>query len=371
MDTDIIMNNNNIKNKNIHKINLYKYIFILLLFVIIINYLLFFNNLNNWKKNTDKIKKILEISNITLNHITNKLTIQNNVLFKLKKKNYDNFNDKDNDISKKLNLLKVMTNNNILKYKGMEKCLLNNPDNEYCIYHLISPKQVIGKNRILIGDKKDGCYILLDDFTNIKIAYSFGISNMIQFDKNLADRSIDVYMYDHTINSLPYNNSRFHWQKIGIAGKNQKNPLLKNLEELILENGHSLEKNMILKIDVEHWEWNALENISDNILKQFKYIVIEFHFSKPKKEAKLYYYVLNLLHKHHQVFYLRCHKRYKIVTFGNNRICKNLEASYIIKEENEFIKDESIYPIFEFDFQGPKLYIKEEFNLNILKLFDF
>ena len=368
MDNEIITNNNNLKkNIYINYINLYKYIlFILLLFFIIIifiitNYLSLYKNLNKWK----------DISNITLNNINNKLTNQNNVLLKLKKKDYDNFNDKDNDIYKKLYLLKLMTNNNILKYKGMEKCLLKNPDDEYCIYHLISPKQVIGKKRILIGDKRDGCYVLLDDFTNIKIAYSFGISNKIQFDKNLADRSIDVYMYDHIINSLPYNNSRFHWKKIGIAGKNQKNPLLKNLEELILENGHSLEKNMILKIDVEHWEWNSLENISENILKQFKYIVIEFHFYEPKKEAKLYYNVLNILHKHHQVFYLRCHKRYNIATFGNNRICRCLEASYIIKEEYEFIKDESIYPIFEFDFDTPKLYEKEEFNLNILKLFDF
>ena len=70
--------------------------------------------------------------------------------------------------------------------------------------------------KILIGEKRDGGYVLLDDFKNIKIAYSFGISNNIHFDKELADKGIDVYMYDHTINQLPFNNSRFHWKKIGI-----------------------------------------------------------------------------------------------------------------------------------------------------------
>ena len=60
-----------------------------------------------------------------------------------------------------------MTNNDELEYKGKLQCLLNNPDNEYYIYHLISPKKVVGKNRILIEDKSDGGYLLLDDFNNI------------------------------------------------------------------------------------------------------------------------------------------------------------------------------------------------------------
>ena len=179
----------------------------------------------------------------------------------------------------KLTLLKIITNNNIFQYKGFEKCLMNDPDSLFCIYHLLAPKKVIGKNRILIGEKRDGCYVLLDDFKDIKIAYSFGISTMVHFDQSLADRGIDVYMYDHTINGLPYYNPKFHWSKIGIAGKNETNQELKSLEELIFINGHSLEKNMILKIDVEHCEWNSLKDLPEKIINQFKYIIIEYHFT--------------------------------------------------------------------------------------------
>ena len=49
-------------------------------------------------------------------------------------------------------------------------------------------------------------------------------------------------MYDHTINNLPYYNSKFYWQKIGITGNNQTNDKLKTLEELILIDGHNLKK---------------------------------------------------------------------------------------------------------------------------------
>jgi hypothetical protein len=162
------------------------------------------------------------------------------------------------NLSNKIMFLKIITNNNKFNYKGVENCLLNDPDKQFCIYHLISPKKVIGKKRILVGPKRDGCYVLLNDFTNIKYAYSFGIERKIQFDKYLADKGIDVYMYDHTIDSLPYNNIKFHWKKIGITGRNKSNRLMKSLEELIIENGHSSEKNMILKIDVEHAEWESL-----------------------------------------------------------------------------------------------------------------
>ena len=278
----------------------------------------------------------------------------------------------NNNIIEKIKIAKIITNNNELYYKGIVNCLSKEQDSELCIYHLIVPKNVVGKKKILIGAKKDGGYVLLNDFKNIKIAYSFGISNNIHFDKDLADKGIDVYMYDHTINKLPFNNSKFHWKKIGISGKAFINEHLKTLEDLILENGHSLEKNMILKMDVEYSEWYSLLDLKDDILKQFKYIAIEFHFHPKiyKKDKKLYYNVLKKLQKTHQSFYFRCNgNRSSIITFGNNRICKILEVSYIIKEGNKFIKDESIYPNFEFDYLKSKS-DESEINLNLFKLFD-
>ena len=62
-----------------------------------------------------------------------------------------------------------------------------------------------------------------------------------------------------------------------------------------------------------------------------------------------------------------------IVNFGNNRICKYLEVSYIIKSKDyEFTKDQTIYPINEFDVVDFSKNKKRngEINLNILKLFD-
>ena len=213
--TNFIKNKNN-KKKIIPNLKKFCIIFFLILISFFLSYKFYLNNGINKFENKNEINKIFNNSKITLNKQKEILKSLNKIL-----KKFDN-NNHTNNIFYKLKLLKIISNNNILKYKGVENCLLNNPDSQYCIYHLISPKAVIGKKRILIGEKKDGCYVLLNDFKNIKIAYSFGISNMIQFDNDLANRGIDVYMYDHTINSLPYNNSKFHWEKIGICGKKKK-----------------------------------------------------------------------------------------------------------------------------------------------------
>ena len=352
MDSDSIMINQykNIKLKSFSNIMKLKNIIHIIFFIFGIILIIFF--IFNKNENQKLLKQILK-------------DINNNINGKsLFTKSY-----KDKDIKNRINLLKIFTNNNPYIYKHMEDCLLNGPDKLFCFYHFIYPKKVIGKKRILLGKKTDGCYVLLDDFKNIKIAYSFGISHKIQFDNALAKRGIDVYMYDHTINSLPYNNSKFHWSKIGICGKNNRTPNLKTLEDLMIENRHISEKNMILKIDIESWEWSPLNELNEDILRQFKYIIIEYHFFEPSKE-ELYYNTIKKIHNSHQAFYCRCHGRNNISPL-RNRICKYLEVSYIIREGNKFEKDDSIYPIFEFDFIGPRNDYKSEINLNILKLFDF
>ena len=139
---------------------------------------------------------------------------------------------------------------------------------------------LIYKNIYIVTVEKTeiGLFFQIDDFINVRIAYSFGISSYIQFERALADKGIDIYMYDHTINNLPYQNPKFHWKKIGICGKKTNNTQLKNLEDLIMKNGHSNEKNMILKMHVEKWEWESLMNLKEDTLNQFKYIAIEYHF---------------------------------------------------------------------------------------------
>ena len=53
--------------------------------------------------------------------------------------------------------------------------------------------------------------------------------------------------------------------------KIQEKCKFKNFGKLIDENGHKTQKNMILKMDIEHWEWESLADVSEETLNQFNY----------------------------------------------------------------------------------------------------
>ena len=210
-----------------------------------------------------------------------------------------------------------------------------------------------------IGAKNDGGYILLDDFKNIKNAYSFGIANEISFDKELADKNIDIFMYDHTIKELPFIVPKFHWKKIGLSEKNEGNNNMKTMNEIIKENGHMNEKNMILKMDIEGAEWKIFKSLEPEILIKFKYIVVEFHFSN--KIIANYLEVLKKINQTHQIFHLHCNNFCSFVNLEGYNICSALEISYTIRENNEFIKSSDFFPIKNIDAKNIKN--KDEMNL--------
>jgi len=163
---------------------------------------------------------------------------------------------------------------------------------------------------------RDGGYIMVNDFNPDGIAYSFGICNDVSWDNVMAELGYNIFMYDHTIERLPYNRKEFHFFKEGISGIDEENAPLKTLKHYMEINKHLKSKNLILKMDVEGAEWDFLETADSKILKQFDQIVFEFHeIVQTKREDK----IIKLL---------------------------VLEATYVSKEKYETIDDnELILPI--------------------------
>ena len=188
---------------------------------------------------------------------------------------------------------------------------------------------------------------MLDDFNSKMVAYSYGISNDVSWDHDIASRGIHCYMYDHTITALPYESSLFHWKKEGICGRNRIDSC-NTLDEHIRQNGHETCQNLILKMDAEGAEWDALINLDENILNQFRQMVFEFHNMYDPRRYSQICKVLEKLNKTHQCVHLH----------GNNygpRRCSNklvmphaLEVLYARKESYELRQANHFYPR-EFD----------------------
>ena len=125
---------------------------------------------------------------------------------------------------------------------------------------------------------------------------------------------------------------------------------MKTFSELIKENGHSKEDNMILKIDIESYEWEVFQYLPLNILKQFKYIVGEFHLNE--KNELLYYNILKKIKETHQIFHIHWNNCGEIINLNNFKICNLLEISFIQKEGYKFSKDYNNYPIDGLDYNN-------------------
>lgn len=149
--------------------------------------------------------------------------------------------------------------------------------NDYLALQEMIPLYAVpsGGRLVRIGNQNDGGYIMLDDFKNRNIAYSFGIDGDVGWDDAIADRGLDVYMYDHTISSLVRTRKEFHFFQQGIAGR--KEGMKDTLASFVYQNGHKNKHHMILKMDVEGTEWDFLESVDDETLFQFDQIVIEMH----------------------------------------------------------------------------------------------
>lgn len=195
-----------------------------------------------------------------------------------------------------------------------------------------------------IGRAFDGGYVMLDDFRNVQIAYSFGICDDVSWDTDMAKRGIQVYMYDHTIDKIPHEDNNFHFFKLGIKGIVDQNPCLETLSNILISNGHADEKNMILKLDVEGAEWEVLSSLNEEVLNQFRQIVIEFHDVNNYDRQSLIKCALTNINKTHQLVHIHANNYSMGNIVERAFLPDSIEATYLNKKQYEFVNVVKSFP---------------------------
>lgn len=200
------------------------------------------------------------------------------------------------------------------------------------VISLLSPMDVIGGRYVRVGCEGDGGYVMLDEFARKQIdaAYSFGIGGNVSWDESIAERGIDIYMYDHSIQGLPKQNERFHFFKLGLTG-HRPGGNLKTLTSIISDNGHVGNANLILKMDIEGCEWDVFDESESDIINQFSQIVLEFHGlsedvedDEHAKQIK----ILEKLNKTHQVVHVHANSAGYVEYVGPLTLPNLLEVTY-------------------------------------------
>lgn len=200
---------------------------------------------------------------------------------------------------------------------------------------------------VRMGRNWDGGYVMLDFKIDNSIAYSIGISNDVSWDLDMASRGVQVFQYDHTIPNLPQDHPNFHWRKIGVGERSAETPDLRSIRELIEGNGHQLETNLVLKMDVEGAEWSAILETPSEILGQFSQIVVEFHTLDRIEHLPFCDMVLNCmrhLNKTHQSVHLHANNYGKCVMMGGVLVPEALEVTFVRRTDHKFTTCSKVFP---------------------------
>ncbi|MEM1385348.1 MAG: FkbM family methyltransferase [Pseudomonadota bacterium] len=126
---------------------------------------------------------------------------------------------------------------------------------------------------IRIGGAEDGGYLIPDDLDGIRYCISPGVSEEITFDLDMANRDMHVIMADASVDGPPVEHRKFTFHK-KFLGLNSDETFMR-LDQLCDAVPESQE--MILQMDIEGAEYGILLDVSDNLLKRFRIIILELH----------------------------------------------------------------------------------------------
>ncbi|RVK62323.1 hypothetical protein CN155_01655 [Sinorhizobium meliloti] len=212
---------------------------------------------------------------------------------------------------------------------------------------LMRPEDVVDAGPFVrIGKQNDGGYIMYEPGLAGLVAYSFGINDDVSWDADMAKRGFDVYMYDHTIEALPYEDSKFNWLKQGILGTGET-PELKTLEHFLRMNDHFDRSDMVLKIDVEGYEWDVFAEVSDEVISKFQQIVVEYHWFDHVQNQELVTKMQKGLSRLHRLFapvHVHANNYCDVAVIGNVPIAPVLEITYLRRSSFRTVTSTKTFP---------------------------
>lgn len=143
---------------------------------------------------------------------------------------------------------------------------------------LLRPVGLRGPPLVRLGNPLgDGGYVAADLFERTTALFSYGVGREVSFDRDLAERGIDVHMFDHTVDGPPEAHDRFHFVREGVASAAHLGPSLGTLADHLAQRGHLRSRHLVLKMDIEGHEWDVLDAAPERVLAAFEQIVIEVH----------------------------------------------------------------------------------------------
>jgi hypothetical protein len=212
---------------------------------------------------------------------------------------------------------------------------------------LLHIHDVRGQKKVRIGAEQDGGYVMLPPCRSTSAALSLGVGNDVSWDYNLAETGIKVYQFDHTVGQAPLSHDNFSFFKIGagrdLSGMERFTPL----SELLRIAGCQNDKDLILKVDIEDYEWGLVLDETPDTFLRFSQIVGEFHGLLRAVDSlyyKHFFDAISLLKKTHEVVHVHANNWGQLGIIANIPVPDVLEITFARKSDHEFIRFERLLP---------------------------
>jgi Methyltransferase FkbM domain len=128
---------------------------------------------------------------------------------------------------------------------------------------------------IRLGSSHDGGYLVPDDFEGISACFSPGVCKKSEFEDHLASKNIKSFLADYSVDAPPINNPLFKFEKKFLGSSNDN--IYMTLESWVKKEMPDDPSDFLLQMDIEGSEYDVLIASSNELLRKFRIIVIEFH----------------------------------------------------------------------------------------------
>jgi hypothetical protein len=133
-----------------------------------------------------------------------------------------------------------------------------------------------GSELMRVGPEGDGGYLVPDDLDEIEYVFSPGVSDQSGFEADLANRDMQVLLADYSVDGPAERNINFVFDKKFVGSFTDD--VYITLDEWKAWHIGAFDGDLLLQMDIEGGEYETLLACSEDLLQQFRIIVVELHF---------------------------------------------------------------------------------------------
>lgn len=203
------------------------------------------------------------------------------------------------------------------------------------IAKFLEPK-TCGIELVMIGDGKDGTYVIPNDLIGIEKCFSPGVGPSSQFEEAIYDLyGIKSYMVDASVSRVPSNRDDFYvFEKKYLGASTYENFIDINtwVQKYVAEKSN---EDLLLQMDIEGAEFSTLLSCPPNVLNRFRIIALEIHFLDALNLeffASIFEQTLRKLEANFQVVYAHANNCCGFVKVGSYTLPRVIEVTLIRKD---------------------------------------